>query len=45
MSLSGWKVSNMLPRKSREIAPEGMKRLSQAKTVLSVDVTGGERKV
>ena len=35
MSPSGWKVSNMLPGKSRDIAPEGMKRLSQAKTMLS----------
>ena len=30
MSSPGWKVSNMLLEKSREIAPEGMKRLSQS---------------
>ena len=29
-SLTGWKVSNMLLRKSREIAPERTKRLSQS---------------
>ena len=31
MSLTDWKVSNMLLRKSREIAPERMKRLSQSR--------------
>ena len=30
MSSPGWKMSNMLLEKSREIAPEGMKRLSQS---------------
>ena len=28
----GWKVSNMLLEKSREIAPERMKRLQQSET-------------
>ena len=34
MSSSGWKVSNMLPGKSKEqllIAPERMKRLDQSR--------------
>ena len=30
MNSPGWEVSNILLRKSREIAPEGMKRLSQS---------------
>ena len=30
MNSPGWEVSNILLRKSREIAPEGMKWLSQS---------------
>ena len=35
----------MLLEKSREIAPEGMKRWANAETTPGVDVTGGESKV
>ena len=38
-------VLNMLLGKSREIAPEGMKRLSQSRMVPSWDVPGGESRV
>ena len=38
-------VHNMLLKKSREIAPEGIKRLSQSGNMPTVDVSGGESKV
>ena len=38
-------VPNMLLKKSREIAPEGIKRLSQSGNMPTVDVSGGESKV
>ena len=41
----GWQVTNMLLEKSREIAPERIKRLSQTKTMQVVDVTGDGSKV
>ena len=43
---AGEQVSNMLLEKNGEIAPEGMKRLSQSgNNAKFVDVSGGETKV
>ena len=45
MNSPGWEVSDILLKKSREIAPEGIKRLSQSGNMPTVDVSGGESKV
>jgi len=46
MSPPGWQLSNKLLGKSKEIAPERMKRLNgRGKKHPVVDVSGGESKV
>ena len=45
MNSSGHQVPNMLLENNGEIAPEGMKRLSQSGNNAHADVSGGEHKV
>ena len=45
MNSLGWAPTNMLLERSREIAPDGMKRLSQSGNNAQVWMSGGEIKV
>ena len=45
MNSLGWAPTNMLLERSREIAPDGMKRLSQSGNNTQVWMSGGEIKV